>query len=60
MEYILHRDGNPLSIRDCLEFILSLPADHILVGFGFGYDCTQILRGIKAHDAASNTKPATG
>jgi hypothetical protein len=46
-EYVLHRDGKPLSTRDCLEFILSLPADRKLVAFGFGYDGTQILRGIK-------------
>ena len=26
-EYILHREGKPLSTRDCLEFILSLPAE---------------------------------
>src|SRR3974390_947462 len=29
-EYVLHRQGKPLSTRDCLEFILSLPADPIL------------------------------
>ena len=46
-EQVLHRDGKALSIRDCLEFILSLPAEPILVGFGFGYDATQILRGIR-------------
>jgi hypothetical protein len=47
-ERVLHRDGKPLSVRDCLEFILSLPptAKAILVGYGFGYDATQILRGI--------------
>jgi hypothetical protein len=47
-EKILHREGRALSTRDCLEFLLSLPAEPILVGFGFGYDATQILRGIKA------------
>jgi hypothetical protein len=46
-EHVLHRDGAALSTGECLEFILSLPADRILVGFGFGYDATQILRGIK-------------
>ena len=45
-EYQCHRDGKPLSTRDCLDFILSLPPDKILAGFGFGYDATQILRGI--------------
>jgi hypothetical protein len=47
-EHILHRDGKPLSTIGCLEFILSLPTDRILVGYGIGYDSTQILRGIKA------------
>jgi hypothetical protein len=45
-EIILLRDGTPLSTRDCLEFILSLPKEPIIVGYGFGYDATQILRGI--------------
>lgn len=45
-ECILHRNGEPLSVKDCLEFIVTLPADHILVGYGFAYDATQILRGI--------------
>jgi hypothetical protein len=45
-ERILHRKGKPLSVKECLEFILSLPAEPILVAFGFGYDATQILRGI--------------
>lgn len=40
-------DGKPLSTRDCFEFLLSLPRDPILVGYGIGYDATQILRGIK-------------
>jgi hypothetical protein len=26
-EYLCHRDGKPLSARDCLDFILSLPAE---------------------------------
>jgi DNA polymerase type B, organellar and viral len=47
-EHILHRSGKALSIIDCLEFLLALPADHVLVGYGIGYDATQILRGIKA------------
>ena len=59
-EYILHRDGKPLSTRDCLEFILSLPAEPILVGYGVGYDATQILRGIKPPTLASDTEPTTG
>lgn len=36
--------SKPLNTYDCLEWILSLPADKILVGFAFGYDTTQILR----------------
>jgi hypothetical protein len=46
-KHLCHSDGKPLSTRDCFEFILSLPRDHILVGYGIGYDATQILRGIK-------------
>ncbi len=46
-EYLCHREGKPLSTRDGLEFILSLPAEPILVVFGLGYDANQILRGIK-------------
>jgi hypothetical protein len=37
-ELICHRAGKALSVRDCLEFIASLPANRILVGFGIGYD----------------------
>ena len=33
-----------LSTINCLEFILALPRDAILVGYYFGYDVTQILR----------------
>jgi hypothetical protein len=46
-ERILQREGRHLLTHECLEFILSLPADPHLVGYGFGYDSTQILRGIK-------------
>ena len=45
--YRLHRDGKPLTVTDCLDFILSLPAEPILVGFYFAYDVTQIIRGIR-------------
>ena len=44
--HMTHRDSKPLSVIDCLEFLLSLPAQPILVSFYFGYDVTQILRGI--------------
>jgi hypothetical protein len=46
-EHILHREGKPLSTRNCLEFLLSLPAEPILVGYGIGYDANQILRGMR-------------
>jgi hypothetical protein len=41
-----HNNGEPLSVKDCLEFLLSLPANVRLCSFYFGYDVTQILRGI--------------
>jgi hypothetical protein len=45
-EQIKHCEGRFLSVRDCLEFLLSLSAEPILVGFYYGYDENQILRGI--------------
>jgi hypothetical protein len=59
-EYILHRNGKPLSTRHCLEFILSLPADRKLVAFGFGYDVTQILRGVKEPTLRQILNPRQG
>ena len=45
--HVCHRDGEHLITRDCLEFLLSLPPEPILIGFYFmGYDANQILRGI--------------
>lgn len=44
--------GKPLNTFDCLDFILSLPDTHILVGFSFGYDVTQILRDLPAERLA--------
>lgn len=45
--HVCHQEGAPLGIRDCLEFLLSLAAEPILVGFYFtGYDANQILRQI--------------
>jgi hypothetical protein len=35
-----------LTTRDCLDFILSMPARAILVGYFFRYDVNQILRGM--------------
>jgi hypothetical protein len=40
--------GKPLNTFDLLDFILTLPDTHILVGFAFGYDITQILRDLPA------------
>jgi hypothetical protein len=59
-ERILHRDGEPLSVKHCLEFLLSLPAEPILVGYGFGYDATQILRGIKEKTLRRILNPPQG
>jgi hypothetical protein len=59
-EYMLHRQGKPLSTHDCLEFILSLPADRKLVGYGVGYDGTQILRGIKRSTLRQILNPRQG
>jgi hypothetical protein len=49
-----------LSTRDCLERILSLPADRKLVGFRFGYDVTQILRGLQAPTLSQILNPRQG
>src|SRR5579863_5252110 len=46
-ERVFHRDGTALKTIECLEFILSLPANGLLVGYGIGYDVTQVLRGVK-------------
>jgi hypothetical protein len=59
-EHLLQRQGEPLSTRDCLEFLLSLPAKPILVGYGIGYDATQILRGIKAATLRRILNPPQG
>jgi hypothetical protein len=44
--YMLRAEGETLTTIDCIEFLLGLPAEPILVGYFFGYDVTQILRGI--------------
>jgi hypothetical protein len=49
-EHVLDRDGRALSVRDCLDFILSLPASHILVGYYFRYDVNQILRAMLSQE----------
>ena len=40
----LFRDNRRLSTAECLDFILALPKEAILVGYFFSYDATQILR----------------
>jgi len=59
-EQVLHRDGHPLSTRDCLEFILSLPANRIPVGYGLGYDVTQAIRGLHEQALRRLLKPPQG
>jgi hypothetical protein len=59
-EYVLRRQGKPLSTRDCLEFILSLPADRELVGYGNGYDATQILRGYRQLNESGTVAGVSG
>jgi hypothetical protein len=36
--------GKPLTMLERFDWICNLPAKPILVGFAFGYDCTQLLR----------------
>jgi hypothetical protein len=57
---VVQRDGAALSVRDCLEFLLSLPAGPILVGFAFGYDSNQIIRGMKIETQKRIIHPPKG
>jgi hypothetical protein len=59
-ERIVHRNGVPLSTKDCLEFILSLPKKARIVAFGFGYDVTQMLRGVKEQSLRRIINPRQG
>jgi hypothetical protein len=59
-EYVLHRQGKHLLTRDSLERILSLPTDRKLVAYGFGYDVTQILRGVQAPTLRQILNPRQG
>jgi hypothetical protein len=59
-EFMLSCQGKALATRDCLEFLLSLPAEPILVGYGIGYDTTQILRGIQAPKLRPILNPRQG
>jgi hypothetical protein len=43
-KWILFDDNRPLSTTACLDFLLGLPKNAILVGFCFDYDTTMILR----------------
>lgn len=38
--------GKPLSTDECLDWLAALPEEPIYVGYAFGYDATQILRGL--------------
>jgi hypothetical protein len=58
--HILHRDGDHLLARDCFQFLLSLSKKPILVGYGFGYDATQILRGINERTLRQILNPRQG
>lgn len=51
-EYNNHVDngGQPLSTRQCLDFILSLPQRRKLISFFFNYDVTMILRDFTKDD----------
>lgn len=42
----LFANNRPLRTREILEFILAAPKGPIYVGFGIGYDVTQILRDV--------------
>ena len=59
-KHIRHNKGKALSIVDCFEFLLSLPKEPILVGYGIGYDATQILRGIPGQKLREIINPRQG
>jgi hypothetical protein len=59
-EHVLHRGGRHLLTSECLEFLLSLPREPILVGYGFGYDATQMLRGIPPSTLRQILNPCQG
>lgn len=50
--------GKRLTTRQCLEFILNLPAEPILVGFSFGYDVSMILCDLTEPDRDYPGRPA--
>jgi hypothetical protein len=45
----LFRDNAPLSTKECLDFILELPREALIMGFFFDYDITHILRDLPEH-----------
>jgi hypothetical protein len=52
--HVCCKDDEHLPTADCLEFLLSLPPEPILVGYYFvGYDANQILRGIMGANKGS-------
>jgi hypothetical protein len=59
-ERVLNRRGRHLLTYECLEFLLSRPRESILVGYGFGYDATQMLRGIKQETLRQILNPRQG
>ncbi|HWH79462.1 MAG TPA: hypothetical protein VNT76_18915, partial [Candidatus Binatus sp.] len=49
--------NNPLSTRECLDFLLSTPKNAILCGYYFTYDATQILRDLPPERIANLFEP---
>ena len=49
-------NSEALSTRDCLEFIIRLPADHVTVGFYLVYDIEKILKDLDKDKMAELVK----
>jgi hypothetical protein len=62
MVRILCKSDEPLITEECFEFLLSLPptSKAILVGYGIGYDATQMLRGIPSRKLREIIDPQQG
>jgi DNA polymerase type B, organellar and viral len=50
--YVLFDNNKRLTTKECLDFILALPRQALLVGFFFDYDVTQILRDLPVNRLA--------
>lgn len=50
---LINGDGSPLSSRQCLDFLTSLPKYARYVGFFMGYDWTLIFRDLSVRDQAN-------